>query len=223
MPDDIVEPETDPLLERPLRTNNLGKDVDPNSKVERKKLESVVEGEVIQRKRSLWRKFTETFTGDDAKSVGQYVFFDVMVPAFKEMVVDMGREGLERMFFGDSRHHGRSSSERKPYTPYGNVSYRGRDERDREPERSFSRRDRASHNFKEIVLPTRGEAEEVIERLGDAIEQYGTATVEDLYDLVGISGSFTDVKYGWTTARGMSADRVRNGFYLNLPSPQLID
>lgn len=223
MPDDVVEPENDPLVEKPLRTTNLGNDVDPKNKGERKKFAPVVEGEVVERKKSLWRKVTETFTVDDVKSASQYVFFDVMVPAFKELIVESGREGLERLFFGDSRHHGRSSVDRKPYTPYGNISYRGRDERDREPERSFSRRDRASHNFKEIILPTRGEAEEVIERLGDAIELYGTATVEDLYDLVGITGSFTDVKYGWTTARGMSADRVREGYYLNLPSPQLID
>lgn len=211
--DDVVS--SDPLGGRPLRTNATNDE----ESLTRKKLKPVVaEGVAVEKKKSIFKKFKETFTGDDAHSVISYVFYDVMVPAAKEMVVDMGREGLERMFFGESRHRGRSSSiDRKPYTPYGRVSYHD------EPVREISRRARSTHDFREIILPSRGEAEEVIERLSDAIAEFGLATVEDLYDLVGITGSFADVKYGWTTARGMSADRVREGFMLNLPSPQLID
>lgn len=87
----------------------------------------------------------------------------------------------------------------------------------------MSRRARATHDFRDIILPSRNDAEVVIERLTDAIEMYATVTVEDLYDLIGITGDFTDGKYGWTTPRGMRVVRVPDGYILDLPNPQPID
>jgi len=75
----------------------------------------------------------------------------------------------------------------------------------------------------DIILRTRGEGEAVIASLSDLIEDYGVASVADLYDLVGITGSFTDNKYGWTNLRTASVTRVRDGFLLNLPRPTPID
>ena len=36
----------------------------------------------------------------------------------------------------------------------------------------------------------------------------------DLYDLVGINGSYTDNKYGWTHLRSTDVQRVRDGYLL---------
>ena len=46
---------------------------------------------------------------------------------------------------------------------------------------------------------------------------YGTVSVADLYDLVGISGNYTDNKYGWTNIRNAEPIRVRDGYMLKLP------
>jgi hypothetical protein len=83
----------------------------------------------------------------------------------------------------------------------------------------MSRMARSRHDFDEIVLQSRTEAEEVIDRLFDLVSRYDTATVADLYELVGIQGSHTDHKWGWTDLRGADVSRTRDGYLLDLPDP----
>lgn len=176
-----------------------------------KKIERVTESEAIQRKKPLSRKIAETFTGEDAKSAGMYILMDVLIPAAKNMISDAVSQGVERMLFGESRP--RSSTSRSSYTSYGKVySSSSRNE-----PRTISKRARATHDFGEIVLASRPEAEEVLDRLQGIIDQYDFATVSDLYELVGITGSFTDNKYGWGDLRGANVRYVRDGYLLDLP------
>ena len=79
------------------------------------------------------------------------------------------------------------------------------------------------HDFNEIILGTRVEAEEVIDRLFDLLSKYDNASVADLYELVGITANFTDEKWGWTDLRGASVAKVRNGYLLDLPRPEPLD
>ena len=78
-------------------------------------------------------------------------------------------------------------------------------------------RTRTGYNYDDIILETRGEAEEVLERMEELIETYGIVSVADLYDLVGITGNYTDNKYGWTNIRNAEPVRVRDGYMLKLP------
>lgn len=197
-------------------------------KPEQKKVEKVVQGVVVRRKKSLGKRMAETFTGGDAKGVWGYVMMDVLLPAAKDMVADAVSQGVERMIFGEAR----SASRRTGQRPGGNngfVSYNRyspntpRDNRREEPRHNPSRRARANHDFDEIILPTRVEAEEVVDRLFDLVAKYDQATISDLYDLVGVSGNFTDEKYGWTDIRGAGVTRIRNGYLLDLPKPEILD
>jgi hypothetical protein len=86
--------------------------------------------------------------------------------------------------------------------------------------RQMSPRARARHNFDEIVLESRQEAEDVLERLYDLVEQYGSASVSDLLELVGIAATHTDQKWGWEELRGAHATRIRGGYLLDLPEPE---
>ena len=192
-----------------------------------KKLEKVVVGEVIQRKPGLGRRFRETFGGGDAKSVGQYILFEVLVPALKDTFTDMVSQGVERMIYGEAR----SSSRRTGRSPssgsnLGHVSYNRyatppwRREEPREERRPKAR---ASNSIDDIVLATRVEADEVLSRMFDVLNQYNQVTVGDLYELVGLEGTFTDQKWGWTDLRGAGAVRVRNGYLLDLPRPEQLD
>lgn len=194
---------------------------------EKKKIEPVVSGKVIQRKKPLSKKIAETFTGDDAKSVGEYILFDVCIPAAKAMIADATSQGAERLLFGEVRSSRRTAntSYRPGYTSYDKVRTPG--PRAFETERSsrpdLSRRARASHDFSEIVLADRGEAEMVLDNMGNILDSYGLVTVSDLYDLVEITGNFTDDKWGWTDLRSAQVQRVREGYLLDLPKPEPID
>lgn len=189
-----------------------------------KKVEKVVDG--THRKKSLGKKIAETFTGDDARSVGEYVLLDVMVPAAKAMISDAASQGVERMLFGEVRRGRSSSAARSGHVPYNRISTPSSSMgRAFEPDgpRELSRRARTNHDFGEVTIPDRGKAEVVLERLGDLLDMYGVATVTDFYDLVGISGSYTDDKWGWYDLRSARVLRDRAGYYIDLPQPQPID
>lgn len=193
---------------------------------EPKKVERVATGEVVRRKKPLGRRMSENLIGGDAQSVWGYVFGEVLIPAARDMVADAVTGGVERMIFGDSSPAGRRGRSRSPgYTPYHRYSGSptGRNVRVDEPRREVSRRARASHNFDEIILSSRVEAEEVLDRLIDLTDRYDNATVADLYELVGISGNYTDAKWGWVDLRGAGVSRARGGYLLNLPRPEPID
>lgn len=213
--------------------SNRYKDRDNKTKMEsevpsdKKKVDQIVQSQVVRRKKPLNKRFSETFFGGDSKGVWEYVAFDVLVPAAKDMFADAVSQGVERMIFGEARSTSRRSGRRPndSYTNYSRYSSNRRspDPRDERPRQQVSRRARATHDFDEIILATRVEADEVLERLYDLVDKYETATVADLYDLVGVSGNYTDDKWGWTDLRGAGISRVRNGYLLDLPRPEPLD
>ena len=185
-----------------------------------KKVEKVVVNKVTRRKKPLGKRFAETFVGGDAESVWTYVLNDVMVPAAKDMVADAVSQGIEKMLFGESR--GRSRGARvagAAYTSYNKISTQTK----AAPRRDISQRARATHDFDEIILGTRGEAQEVLDQLYTLISEYDVATVADLYEMVDQTGTFTDEKWGWTSLRGAGITRVKGGYLLDLPQPVYID
>lgn len=179
------------------------------------------------RKKRIGTRIKESFTGDSAKSVGDYLIFDVTLPAIQNLFVDAFQQGVERLIMGDSRpNRTRRSNERsRGYTTY-NRYYEGRpDSRSggSSPRRDYSDRARASHDFDEIILDSRGEAEEVLDYLADLLSKYDQVTVSDLYRIVGIRGSYVDGRWGWTHLRDARPQRVRDGYVLELPAPVDLD
>jgi len=201
------------------------KPVDP----EPKKIEKVVQGEVVIRRKPWTKRWKELLLGDDMDSVGQYLVLDVLLPAVKDTIVDIATQGVERIFYGEVRSNHRRGPRHNSsnYTNYTNYT-RYQSQADRRPQRSrsdLSPRARATHDFDQIILRTRGEAQEVIDRLFDLIQKYDSATVADLYELVGIPGDYTDDKRGWTDLRGAGATRLSrgSGYLLDLPRPELLE
>lgn len=199
----------------------------PNSEVSKKggqsgkNIKPVVSSGAVRRKRSLRRTFKESFIAGDFRSALQYVLFDVLLPAAKDTVVDAGAQGIEKLVFGDSRRRGAT---RPPSGPTGHISYnqlsRQYGSRFSGPERALSRQARARHNFDEILLDDRSEAEEVINRLFDLVSHYGSASIADLYELVGLASVHTDNKWGWTDLTGAGVTRMHGGYLLDLPEPE---
>lgn len=184
-----------------------------------KNIERVTSTEAIRKKKSLGKQFRETFIQGNVKSSIRYVVFDILLPTARDMLWEAGSGGIEKLIFGDSRRRG---SVPPQSGPTGYVSYNryamGRGPL-AGPQRAISRMARSRHDFDEIVLESRAEAEEVIDRLFDLVSRYETATVSDLYELVGLPSTHTDNKWGWTDLRGAGVSRVRDGYLLDLPDP----
>lgn len=190
---------------------------------ERPEIIQITKTEVV-RKKPIGRKIKEAFVGDDAQSVGSYVLFDVIIPAAKSLVLDMFTQGLERSLYGDSRGRSRLDRGRGGGVNY-QKSYKGTAEPigRRDDRRELSHRERSEHNFDDIILSNRGEAEEVLDRLQDLVNDYDVAAVADLYAMIGVTPAFTDHKWGWTSLQGARVDPVRGGYLLVLPRTVQLD
>lgn len=189
--------------------------------IKEKNITPVVSGKVIKKQRSFGQKLSETFFGDDTRSVGDYILHDVLIPAMKSTLSDMVGGGIEMLLFGERKSSSRSRLFRdrdRSYVPYNKLSRRD----DLEDRRYMSRSARSRHDFDDIILETRGEAEDVLSHLVDLIEDYGVASVGDYYDLLGIESAFTDNKYGWTNVADGYIDRTRDGYCIRLPRPREI-
>lgn len=189
-------------------------------KKEKPQLEKVISGEVVERKKPLGKRIVESFTGDDSKSVGHFVLFDVVLPTTKQLISDVVSQGIERLLFGENAVR---TQHRGGYRPNYTGSRPSQQRVNNNEPRAISQRARATHDFNEIVIASRPEAQKVLDDITAAIEQFDVATVSDLYDLVGITGSFQDDKWGWYDLRGARIVRVREGYLLDLPKPEPVE
>ena len=182
-----------------------------------RKVEKVVTGKVITKKKSSLRKFTDDFISEDAKNVKNYIFGEVLIPAIKKAISDIVTDGIDMILYGGTRGGSRRSTADK-------ISYRNYYDRGGSARYSDTRASSySSYSYDDIILNSRGEAEDVLARMDELIDAYGLVRVADLYDLVGITGSYTDNKYGWTNIRNAKIVRVRDGYMIDMPRAIPID
>lgn len=174
----------------------------------KKRMEKVVSGNVKAKKNEA-RRLADVFISEDVKNVKSYVLMDVLVPTIKKAIVDIVTDGVNMIFFGGTG--SRRGSSNASYVSYRSYSDRRDDRRPLDKPRT------PGYSYNDIILETRSEAEEVLTRMDEAIDTYGVVSVADLYDLVGISGNYTDNKYGWTNIKNAEPIRVRDGYMLKLP------
>lgn len=188
------------------------------------KVSPIVQGKVVRRKKPMGKRFSEVFMVGDGSSVGRYVMLEVLLPAFRDMVADAVREGTEKLIFGDSR-PGRRPTRPGGMAGYTNYNKPTRTSPSRDPRPQMSRQARSRHEFEEVLLDTRREADEVLERMGNFIEKYDVVTVAELLELVGETPAYTDDKWGWTRDEFATArvQYVRGGYLLDLPKPVPIE
>ena len=182
----------------------------------REKVEKVVTGKVVQRKQPWYKKLARNMIADDAQTIGDFLIHDVLIPSVKNVIFDAVSQGSSRALFGTSG-RGQSRSGRSGQSR-GGAHFKTRyDQMAEEPRRGMSREARARHEFDEIILDSREDANSVIDDLIELVTKYGSATIADLYDLVGISGTFVDRHWGWSDLRTADVRQVRGGWILDLP------
>ena len=196
--------------DKPTEEENLGK----------KKVDKVVSGSVKTKKKSSLSKFADTFIEEDKDTVVGYLLSEVLIPSFKKMVSDTIKTGIDKMLYGDTEvSRSNSPASKISYSKYYNdkSSY----SRSSSTAPVTNRRD--TYEYNNIVLETRGDAEAVLMGMDDIIAKYEIVSVADLYDLVGIAGSYTDYKYGWTDIRSARIERVRDGYVIRMPKALPLD
>lgn len=187
---------------------------------EKKKMEKVVSGVAKTKKKSELTKFTEVFVSEDARDVKNYLLVDIAIPAIKNVIYDLVTNGLSFVLNGRNAVSGRTTPASK--IAYNKCYTNSRDAYQRPV--STPRERRSTLDYDDIVIPTRGDAEVVLDTMAAAIEKYGHVSVLDLYDMVELDAPYTADKYGWLDISSAKVIPARGGGYmLKLPRAVPLD
>lgn len=174
---------------------------------ETKTIEKVISGTAKTKKKNDVQKFADVFISEDVNNVKSYILMDVLVPAIKKAISDIVVNGIDMILYGEAGHTKKSNGTKPSYRSYYESN---------NSNRATIRR--TAYSFDDIVMDNRADAEEVLDSMLATIDKYGIVSVADMYDLVGITGNYTDNKYGWTDLRSARIERERDGGYtINLP------
>lgn len=176
----------------------------------KKKVEPIVTGKAVKRANNK-RKLANTFISEDINNVKSYIVMDILIPAVKKAVSDIVTNGIDMMLYGETGRSNKDRERRRTNVDYVSYSrYSDRDDR-------RSSRSSISYTYDDIIIDSRREAEDVLDKLYELLDNYGVVSVADYYDLVGVSGEYTDNNYGWTHLRNAEVVRDRDGYFIKLP------
>lgn len=207
------------------RMTKLTEEVKPTERV----ITPIVTGKVRQRKKPLGTRMRQMFFEDFGTNVIKAVVNDVMIPAARDMFADVFIQAMERTVYGESRPGTRRAGNRSSTFGGGtnHVNYSRYSTND-PGRRSGSRdtRERITREFDQIVLESQGEGLEILDEMKAIARQYGTVSIRNLFELVGVVFHHTDEKWGWDLElmSRSSVARISTGEYLlDLPKAIQID
>lgn len=186
------------------------------------KVKQVAKGKV--RKQSRLKKFTRYIIEDNIESAKEKTLGEIIIPGVKTLIFDTLTDMLDIMLFGGNGapmgRYAASPRVRKggqtSYDKYYNGKTTGNGTR------GGSYRD-VPYDPDDIILDTRAQANNALNELNNIILKYGQASVANFYDIVGVTGEWTDNRYGWTSLRGAGIKPVRDGFMIILPPTVVLD
>lgn len=193
--------------------NNEEKDYKP------KKLEKVVKGEV-KKKSGTGKILSNEFVKEEPSYVRDYILGEVVLPAVKNLIADIINNGVSMFLFGETRAPRRGDNRDRGRYSQRDRCYQ-RDEYDEPRERRYRNRMRYD-DFSHIVLTSRSDAVTVLNDMRDYIEDYGSVTVSNLYELVGEDSQAIDNSYGWTNLDRAYIDSVRGGYIIEFPKAKYL-
>lgn len=157
--------------------------------------------------------------GVDGSGVGNYILYDILFPALRDLVLDIGHGALDAAMGNERGYRSHSGyGQRNSYVSYNRMyDERDRRRRDRDEERYESRRH--NRNLDDIIFDYREDAEDALDRMVDYLERYDDVPVSFLYDICGMTvpGDFTKDDWGWRSLADARVRKVRNGYILDLP------
>lgn len=74
-------------------------------------------------------------------------------------------------------------------------------------------------SLQNIDFECRGDADDILNQMYNALRDYKQVTVGDLWDLMGVSNEATDYNYGWYMLDQAYIKGIPGGYRLVLPKP----
>lgn len=195
------------MPENEKKPNNAGQERTPPQRVETK-------GKV--KKKSLWKRFKDCFFAEDAKSVGAYLWRDVIRPAIIKLIDDAGTNAIHMAVYGDKYPRARANGQT-------HVSYQSQYASNANRQRPYyNLASRYDHILEGCFLEDTDDAYACRDAIMSEITTYGRLSVLTLSQIVPEQLMFetahTDSNWGWTSLNGESIlQRVPSGWTISLP------
>lgn len=206
--------------------------IEPNShkynekknELEARKIQKVISGEATKKKKAVGRKLRDIFVTSNFDDVKTYVFYDVIVPAIKDGLYDVFDSAISMLFFGDASGRRRKPKASEPGFKINYGGYFASDGPRKERKSAPDIRTRSVYAYEDLVIPSKGDAQIILDNMYELLSKYEYVSVFDLYTLAGITPNPTDEKYGWTDLRGAKIEgSPRRGWWLSLPRCSSLD
>ena len=191
---------------------------------ERPRPRGVTSRAVEVKKDTFWDKFKKAWFGENVENAGEFMLFEIGIPAVKATLSDMISNGVEVLLFGESsgRH---SRSRTKESSGYTGMYKR---ERDRERDARDVRRSSTGYIWEQVEPMSQRDCLSVIAEMKDWAYDNEYVTVGELLDMMKASNlaDYSDDNRGWYAedlkGNACSCYAVRGGYLLDLPRPRSI-
>lgn len=212
------------------RKHNSGKKQEAEEPKDRVKLDAVIKP-AIPHKKGLTQRLVSAVIGPrGAKGIGKYVGKEIIVPAVKDIIYNGFISGLGIAVYGDEGRRKNSKPNGGWNNPNNGYSRQAR------PNNNSTRYDAAYNNkprvidaptesmydATEYIISDRQDAMRVLDALGQQIDQFGSASIADYYDLIGVATNYTDYQYGWDDISMARIRSTRGGVIIDLPQSEVI-
>ena len=179
----------------------------------REKQKAVATGRVSTKKRAT---FKDVFFAEDMGSVKSYIFTDVIIPAAQNLIEDIVTNGIRYLVRGNTAPVRGDRGGRSSYVQYARCS-------DRNTSRQSESTPKQRFDFNSVIFSERGEAELVLQKMDELVDEYKLVRVSDFYDLCDLPAPHTAYRYGWTDIRSAEVVRDRDGYRIKLPNAMPMD
>lgn len=153
---------------------------------------------------SLGKRLLKQFFAMGPKEMFKHLTDDILVPSAKNAASEAIKGASDLLFFGSST---KTPSATSAPVNYSSIS--------KQPTttRNYDR----SYSFKNVIIPSRKEAIDVLCALQERLTSYDEVTVGYFYDLTNVETNFNDFSYGWKHLNGADVKQTPNGWVLVLP------
>lgn len=177
----------------------------------KQKKDAVIEpGRARVRKRTDGKQSMKDFFAESLKNAAKDTWKTIIVPALKKTASEAVNSAVNIVLYKDARGPGRTVNARTPYSSFSA----------REPVRARGNQNRRAVAYEDILFDRIDDAEVVLRKMAECIEDCGTVSISEMYEFAGCpNDNWTFGKWGWTTLRSAYVSSTRDGYIIDLPNP----
>lgn len=195
--------------------SNIEKSRQANTTEQHSESKTVAQGRLKTVKRRT--RLSDIFTPEDTSSVASFVFTRLIIPRLQVLAVDTINAVARAIFLGER------TSEPSRKTPGGYTSYEGcYGEKKPASKLSSSKKTNGSFQFQDVVVDTYGDAQLILDRLDEQLDDQGYVTVSYLYEAAGLPCPFTGNYYGWENISSARIVTDSDGYLIEMPEPHAL-